>query len=254
MASGDSVRALRRGIEILRLINAEPGLRESDIAKRTAIPRPTVYRLMETLEELHLVTRSPSDERWRPTVHTRALTSGYRDDGGISAAALPHMTRLGRQILWPIDLVSFHDYAMLVRESTHNSSPFSIDVGMAGRLLPVTETAGGRAWLAWCPEEERDMILAGIEARSKEAGGMNFDRRAFGHILDRVRHLGLGFRVEGFRNHTMSLSAPIRAEGRILACLTIVWIASALDFETALDRYRGPLLETVAAIEADLAA
>jgi len=254
MASGESVRALRRGIEILRLLNAEAGLRESEIAKRTGIPRPTVYRLMETLEELFLVRRSPSDERWRPTAHTRQLSSGYRDEGAVAAVALPHMTRLARQILWPVDLVSFYDYAMLVRESTHNISPFSIDIGMAGRLLPVTETAGGRAWLAFCPEDEREMILSGVEARSQDAGGMSFDRSAFAHILERVRRLGLGFRVEGFRSHTMSLSAPIRSDGRVVACLTVIWIASALDFETALERYQAPLLEVCAAIEADLAA
>jgi hypothetical protein len=60
----------------------------------------------------------------------------------ISVTAYRVTCWLGRQILWPLDLVTFRNYRMLIRESTHNISPFSVDHGMVGRELPVLETAG----------------------------------------------------------------------------------------------------------------
>ena len=47
----DSVRALVRGLDILRHVNRVGACRAREIAIATGIPRSTVYRLLETLEE-----------------------------------------------------------------------------------------------------------------------------------------------------------------------------------------------------------
>jgi len=247
------VRALQRGLEILQALNAQGGLRANEVARVTGVPRPTAYRLLETLEELGFVARSPSDDTWRPTLRSKSLSSGFRDEDWVAQIAVPHMMRLGRRILWPIDLATFHDYRMVVRESTHNISPFSIDIGMVGRELPVTLTAGGRAWLAFCPEAEREQILAGLAQRGETGGGILEDRAALDFMLDRCRELGVGYRSGGFNDHTMSLSAPILQGERVVAALTVIWITSAMGFEEALTRYRSELTATASAIADELA-
>ena len=119
------------------------------VATATSIPRPTVYRLLETLEGLGFVSRDHSSEKWRPTLQAKSLSSGFRHEDWVTQSAVPEMVRLGREILWPLDLVTFNDYQMEIRESTHNISPYSIDHGMVGLQLPVLDTAGGRAYLAF---------------------------------------------------------------------------------------------------------
>ena len=39
----------------------------------------------------------------------------------------------GEKVMWPTDLATLEHDAMIIRESTHRFSPFSIDVGMIGR-------------------------------------------------------------------------------------------------------------------------
>jgi IclR family mhp operon transcriptional activator len=142
---------------------------------------------------------------------------------------------------------------MTVRESTHNISPFSVDHGMVGRALPILETAGGRAHLAYVSSQERGHILSGLRS---ELGDEKVDYHEDGplsRILERARELGVGFRIKGFNSKTMSISAPILIQDRPIACLTLIWIASAMKFDEAIRKHRETLIATARAISEELA-
>ncbi|MBR9764705.1 MAG: helix-turn-helix domain-containing protein [Rhodobacteraceae bacterium] len=235
-------------MRVLQVINQRNGLKAAEIAAATEIPRPTVYRLLETLEGLGFVIRDHSSDKWRLTLQAKSLSSGYRDEDWVTQTAVPEMVRLGRDILWPLDLVVFNDHQMEIRESTHNISPYSIDHGMVGLKLPVLETAGGRAYLAFSPEEERRQTLAGMRAQLGIAPPYVQHDGPLERILDETRRLGVGYRKEGYRLATQSISAPIRRGERVIACLTIIWTASALTFDTALAMYRDKLLDSAGRI------
>ncbi|MDN2578582.1 helix-turn-helix domain-containing protein [Aquibium sp. ELW1220] len=244
---------MQRGLEVLQAINCNNGLRAAEVAKIVGIPRPTAYRLLETLEGLGFVIRGPSEDTWRPTLQTKSLSSGFRDEDWVAQVAVPQMMRLGRRILWPLDLVTFRDYRMAIRESTHNISPFSVDHGMVGRELPVLETAGGRAHLAFVPETEREQILAGLREKLGTDAVDFHEDGPLDYILAKTRELGVGFRIKGFNARTMSISAPILSGGRPLACLTMIWIGTALKVEDALRLHKEALVGAANSISAELA-
>lgn len=237
-----SVRSLDRGLQVLQVVNQRNGAKAADIARATGIPRPTVYRLLETLETQEFVTRDHSSDKWRVTQRVKSLSSGFRDEDWVSQIAVPEMVRLGKEILWPLDLVTFSDYAMDIRESTHYLSPYSIDHGMVGRSLPVLETSGGRAYLAFSTPKVREQTIAGLRERFGLEDPIMMKDGPLGLILDNVRRLGLGYRKEGFRTGTQSMSAPIMRGDRVLSCLTIIWTGSALPFDKALDLYGDKLI------------
>ena len=253
MSKFGAVRSLRRGLEVLEAVNHYSGLRASKVARIIGIPRPTAYRLLETLEGMGFVVRGSSQDSWTPTLKTKSLSSGFRDEDWVAQIAVPQMMKLGRQILWPLDLVTFRNYRMLIRESTHNISPFSVDHGMVGRELPVLETAGGRAHLAFVSSPERQHILSGLRS---ELGNEKVDYHKDGPlslILKRTLDLGVGFRVKGFNDRTMSISAPIMGHERPIGCLTMIWIASAMKFDEAVRTHKDALIATAGAISRDLA-
>jgi IclR family transcriptional regulator, mhp operon transcriptional activator len=243
-----SVRSLERGLLILQAINQHNGLKAAEVAKAANVPRPTAYRLLETLEGLGFVVRAASDDTWRPTLQTRSLSSGFRDDDWVAQIAVPEMIKVGRKILWPLDLVVFRNFKMEVRESTHYLSPFSVDHGMVGRSLPVLDTAGGRAYLAFCDEAERLQILSGLEAETGIKKPYYVPDGAIDHIIENIRRWGVGYRIKGFNSKTMSISAPIMRNGQPYACLTMIWIASAMKFDQALEHYREPILKCAGSI------
>jgi IclR family mhp operon transcriptional activator len=250
--TGSTIRSLQRGVSVLQAVNQFNGAKPADISEATGIPRPSVYRLLETLEEMGLVTRDHFSNKWRPTLHSKSLSSGFRDEDWVCRIAVPRMIELGRQVLWPIDLVTFRNYQMEVRESTHQISPYSINHGMVGRFLPVLETAGGRAMLAYMDDDERKALLDLLSELTGTQQPVFLADGSLDGILERVRDLGVGFRSEDFTPETESISAPIWYEDRIFACLTLVWSSRSLKLDRAINLYRKKLIDTAAQISRDL--
>lgn len=250
--SESSIRALQRGISVLQALNQLNGARPADIATVTDIPRPSVYRLLKTLEEMGLVSKDHFSNRWRPTLHVKSLSSGYRDEDWVCQIAVPHMVELGRDVLWPVDLAAFRNHQMEVRESTHQISPYSVNHGMVGRQMPLLETASGRAMLAFMPEDQRRALLSHVTEVTGMQEPFVMKDGALPVILARTRELGVGYRKGDFTPETASISAPIWYEDRILACLTLIWSTRSMSFERSLELYRGKLLRTADAISRDL--
>ena len=252
ISSLSTIRSLQRGIEILQAVNRFNGVKPTEIADVTGIPRPSVYRLLETLAEMGLVTRDHFSNKWRPTLHVKSLSSGFRDEDWVCDIALPHMIELGQRVLWPLDLVTLRNYHMEVRESTHQISPYSVNHGMVGKQLPVLGTSAGRALLAFSPEAEREALIKVLTEVTGQQPPHVMADGSLEMILKRVRELGVGFRIADFTPETGSISAPIWYEDRVFACITLIWSTTSLKFARAVELYRKDLLETAARISRDL--
>lgn len=238
----NTVRSVRRAFVVLQALNRSNGTRPQQLADAIGIPRSTVYRMLETLQDLGFVARSPSDDTWHVTLLVRSLSDGFVDDVWIRQCALPVMETLCRELLWPIDLHTYEVDCVVVRESTHRSSPFSIDHGMVGARLPLLLTSSGRAHLAFCPDGEREAILERLRRSERDEDRAAGDDLWIGHLLEATRKRGFGLRAGEFRPHTNSLSMPVTVDGRVLALLTVIWIASAMPLEAAIGKLRDPML------------
>ena len=252
MGSFNNVRSLERGLRVLEALNRCQGAKAQQIARAVDLPRPTVHRLLETLEALGYVTRSKAADCWHLTAQIKSLSAGFHDVLWVTRIAAPVIHELGRELLWPVDLVTFDNDAMIIRETTHFQSPFSIDRGMAGSRLPILKTAGGRAYLAFCPSEERIAILDRLRRSEDEDAILARDQQFIDRLLGETRRLGYGARYEGFNPHTASISVAVRGDDRVLACVTVIWIASAMTFGEGVKRNLAPLQRATARIEAQI--
>ena len=243
----DSVRSIQRGLDVLSEVNRSGGIRASELAQRLSLARPTVYRLLETLEQLGYVRRSGSDDRFRVTRKASSLGDGYDPGLIVSEAAAPVIGELSKRLLWPIDLTIYENAAMVVQETTHAQSPLSIDRGMIGRRLPMLRTSSGRAYLAFCSAAEREIIVKHI-ARIDDPEDRPFLQRDYlDRTLAETRARGFGLRAEGEYNaKTSSIAVPVIKSSDVLGCISIIWIRSALDPTEAIDQFAGPLMQAAA--------
>lgn len=228
------VRALERGLQVMQAVSQAKDATATQVANRLDLPRPTVIRLLETLEGMGFIERNCANASWRLTHHCRTLSDGYNDEAWMRDCALPEIERLGREILWPVDLMVFQNYRMVVRESTHRFSPFSIVDGIVGTALPLLESSGGRAWLAFCSETERQEILKHLEEQEKE----KFDRAYVNRMIAQTIEHGYAWRCKELYKETSSFSLPVYANGRLQAVLTVVWFASAMSVAEAIRKLR----------------
>lgn len=244
MAIYKPVRALERGLRILEVVNERDGVKTQEIADLIGLSRPTVFRLLETLQGMGFVSQSTSGTKWHPTLSCHLLSSGFVDKSWVSQIAMPEMIELGRRILWPIDLVTIDEGAMLIRETTHKVSPFSFDSGMVGKHVPLLHTAGGHAYIANCPDDEREVIFEMLRKSGKAEHALIHDPRMIAQIIERTRTRGFGFRTEGYRNHTHSVAMPVLHEGRVLACLSVICLKSAISFDDMVRKFTPRLQKT----------
>ena len=245
----EGVRAFKRGLDVLQEVNRSGGIRAGDVARLLDLPRPTVYRLLETLEELGYVARSASDDRFRVTRRASSLGDGYDPGVVICQAAAPYLAELSKTLIWPVDLSTYENAAMVIQETTHSRSPLSIDRGMIGKRLPVLRTSAGRAYLAACGQRERDMIINHLR-RIDEADDRPFlDAERLARMIAESSQRGYAIRNEGeFNPKTASIAVPIVRDEIVFGCISIIWIRSALGIEEAVAQFAGPLREAAAAI------
>ncbi|MBN8991945.1 MAG: helix-turn-helix domain-containing protein, partial [Rhizobiales bacterium] len=202
------VRAIERGLAVLQDLSLYKGAHPQQIARRLDLPRPTVVRLLETLEGLGFVERSPSDGSWHPTLYVRSLSDGYNDEAWVRECAAPEIELLGKQVLWPVDLHTLQADMMLVRESTHRTSPFSIQHGLVGTRLPLLQTSSGRAFVSFCPDEERDAIIDRLSRHPAPENALARDPQRIAQLVATTRRQGYGLRCGELIPATNSFSVP----------------------------------------------
>jgi IclR family transcriptional regulator, mhp operon transcriptional activator len=230
---GRGVRSLERGLALLVAINRRKLPSVVELSRDTRLPRPTVYRLLETLSRAGFVTRSSPHDRYCLTSQVRALSDGFAEDDWIAEIAAPLMIQLTRQLVWPVALMTFDEGRMLVRETTHEASTLSVDHGMVGRSLPILRTAAGRCYLAFCPNRERRTILDML-SRSKapeDRGARETERLT--RLLDAIREKGYAIQDREINPKTTGIAVPIRLGTKMLGAMSLIWISSALTIEGA---------------------
>ncbi len=119
----NAVRSLARGLAVLSYVNKSGESRPAEIAKALGLPRPTVYRLLETLEEMGYVAFSATSNYVRVTRLAASLGDGYVLTSEISQAAGPIFADYSQQLVWPLDLTVYNNAAMVIQETTHGRSP-----------------------------------------------------------------------------------------------------------------------------------
>src|SRR5688572_33081279 len=116
MAVASNIRALTRGLRVLRTIQSNRLASLRDLYAVTGIPKPTLLRILDTLQHEGLVSRRLADGRYRISSSGDSARKRDRFDR-VAEAAAPVLDRLCRKVLWPSDLlVPMGDY-MEVRET-----------------------------------------------------------------------------------------------------------------------------------------
>lgn len=243
------VRSLERGLSLLELVNDEGGIRPADAARQLRLPRPTAHRLLETLEDLGYVRRSPSDNRFLVTIRARRLSGGYDTDVQLSETVGPLLSRLLHDLVWPVNIATYRAGRMVVRETTHERSPLSIDRAMLGREAPVLRTACGRAYLAFCSAQERDEIIQFLQTQNDPDDEPFMFPGAIDELIRICQRQGYGARLnEAFVPKTSSVALPILVDGRARGCISIIWLTSAMTASRAIKQFVPPLRDAAAMI------
>jgi IclR family mhp operon transcriptional activator len=219
------------------------------LAKRTGLNRTTCYRLLDTLREDGYVTSDETNALFGLTAQVRSLSDGVSSRDLSSQAALPAMFSLLDEVSWPSDFGVFELGSVLISESSHPFSPFSVHRSMVGRRRSLVRSALGKAILAAsAPPLRREMLdltasLVGEDAKLAR------DRRFIDDILLQTKKDGYASSVGGSEAGISAIALAIRGGGPILGSLNLIFFSSSMTPEVAARKYLPSMKRAVKEIE-----
>jgi IclR family mhp operon transcriptional activator len=251
------VRGLVRGLAVLTILNRRVGSTATvaELLDDTKLHRTTVKRLLETLRQAGFVRYDQASNSYSLTFRVRQLSDGFHDEVWISEIGRPLIRELTNRILWPSDLMTLEEDELVVRESTHPFSPLSFSVGAWGQRVPLLPSAVGRAYIAFCPPDEQSILLKMLRARRDEQGTQARNAREIQRIITstRARGFAVNARIEGKGTSRFGgVAVPIRHEGRVIACLNVVFLMRAISYDLFVEQHLSSLLATRDQIEAGI--
>ncbi len=242
------VRSLVRGLDILQVLNRRNGATVTEVAEDTSLSRGTVYRMLETLREAGYVFRDGADARYRLTIMVRGLSDGFSDESWVSEIAKPRIEELCAKVVWPIAIATIHGTTMLVRETTDKNSPLVLRRISGGFRVPILATSAGQAYLAFCPDEQRETLLDVLSRSDTHPSDMMArNPRLTRKILGEVRERGYATTTRPHLNDS-AIAVPVLPHGRVVAAISMRYIDSAMPVSTAVEKYLGDLQATAQGI------
>lgn len=243
------VRGLSRGLAVLRALNAMPGGIGGvmELARTTGIHRTTVKRLLETLKAEGLVHQKDDGASYALGFEVRRLSEGYVGADWIDGVAAPAMRAHLRALSWPSDLATPDGGFMIVRESTHRVSMLSQHRATIGIRIPMLVSSLGRAWLAWCAEEEREATLSLLRARNDAIGQQARDTNYVKRIVRETRRRGYALNKGEWLSEASvtAIGFPIRIGEHAIGAINLVLQSSLVSEREIAARYV-PLLRSLA--------
>lgn len=244
MQRADTIRGLERGLQVLRALQSQPIASLHDIYIATAISKPSLLRILHTLERAGLVTRRLADGYYRLSTFSGVVRKRDRYDR-VAEAAAPVLVRLCEKVKWPSDLMVPAGDHMERRETSRPHSPFilqsNLDGHLVGERVGWLMTGVGRAYLAWCPEKEREGILQRLRKSDKPWDRLARDPKRLDKILSETRQRGYATRDPGFvggtydgpqRDDALAAIVVALSDGtRVHGSINILWIKTAFTVE-----------------------
>jgi IclR family pca regulon transcriptional regulator len=245
----DFVEALARGLEVIRSfdrIHVKQTI--SQISERTLLARPTVLRLLLTLEELGYVRSQNNLYSLTPKVVD--LGMAYVSALGLYGAAKPHMENLSMAVDQTVSLAELDGSDIVYTARVEVPKIVSVGVTVGARL-PSASTALGRILLADVSDTELRDILR-TPTMSMFIPRTHFTAEEIRPRLQLVREQGWAESDEDLQYGVQAIAAPIRGDdGRVVAAIGVGTHTSEISKEIVRERYLPLLLSTAQEIEKD---
>lgn len=162
------VSALARGVAILRCFSPiAQELSGRELMELTGLPKPTLFRLLDTLCELGLLRYSERISKYIPGIVLLNMAAPVLARMTIRQLARPLMEDLANHVNGQLQLSvgSGSNLVYVELAQGQQSQVFRPEIGMH---VSLSRTASGRAYMCTWPEEDREKFLGKLREQDIE--------------------------------------------------------------------------------------
>lgn len=204
---GNPIKVVTKTFKVIELLNSQKELSLKQLSEQAGLPKPTTYRILDTLNGLGYIERDPSTQKF--TLGSRFLTF-IRSSGpgtNIIALAEPYMEKLSMVFGETVNLARLIDHQIIFIRILESRHAFRISDNIGDRAY-VHSTAIGKAIAAFLPKDQLDEVL-------RRNAFTPFSRKTITDEASLRKHLAIvreqGYALDDEEGHegVICLGAPI---------------------------------------------
>lgn len=258
------VKSLKKALRVLTYMNQCGDSTVAEVASAIGVPRPTSYRILETLASEGYIEKQPHCGLYRITSLVQRLAAGFQNEELLLEVAKPMIQQLSKELGWPIAIYTPRDTRMVARIITDHDCVMALERFHIGFAAPMLESATGYCYLARCSDAERERLLAfslSEEGCAKEASDPEEIRylivdKHFGHLerfnnrqFDEISYLINAVRNQGFCNLEFqkyregNLGVPLVLDDKPVGGIVMRYIRSTMKNTGRIQNFYAPKLQ-----------
>jgi len=209
------VKSVGRAIDILlAFTRSQPSMGIAELQKTVGIARPTLYRMLRTLESRDLIRFVGEPRRYELGFRVMQLANTWLAQAEVTRAAGPLLEELRQSTQETVALsvpCSRNSRVFAIELPSRHAIAFSLGVG---HIQAMHVGASGKAILAFLPPTERECILGSVDTRL---------RKGLDSELAKIREEGFSLTRGEMIPGALAIAAPVfDREGTVIASVSIV--------------------------------
>lgn len=258
------IHALARGIGVLQALHTMQAGSLHDLHLATGLPKSTLTRILYTLHLQGLVWQRMADGAYLAS-HSIQQRAHIDDTTWLVELASPVLQELGRKTTWPSVLtVPRLDYMEVIETNSSQAYFDLIRRRPIGYRLNYLRSASGRAYLAFCTEQEREAVFRRLRENGAPGNEKASDPGFVRELVRSGRRNGYGVRTPDFGGDftrtrkeaddgRSSIAMPIVLDGEVLGCMNLTWRTKVISLTRMAERHGDDLRGAIRELEQRIA-
>ncbi len=223
-------KTVLRSMDILKLFEDHDALTFQEIIDLSNIPKTSVYRMLQSLEEMEFLEKGDDAKYRLGLIFLRfgSLVSARLD---IRNIAYPIMNALHEDVEEAINLTLKQGDSTVYIEKIDTKQKVRLFTAI-GRTSPLYAGACSRIILSFLPEDEVQAYVSKIDLQQLAPGTIT-DKQKLRSSIEQAQKDGYTLSTSELESHTSSIAAPIfNHEGHVIAGISIAGIEANYRGET----------------------
>jgi IclR family transcriptional regulator, acetate operon repressor len=235
MSETESGSATLRAFNILeKVAHSETPMSLTDIVHSVELPKPTVYRILTTLEEAGVLIREPDGKHYVPGERLMRLCGDILMRSPQRSARHAIIEELVEQIGETCNLTIPNGNYVLYLDRVETHWPLKVNLH-AGSKVPLYASASGKLFLAFMQKRARDRFLQNTPL-IKHTKNTLADYKSLENEFKRIREVGYSVDNEEYLAGICCIAVPVTdEEGRVLAAVATHAPAARMNLTQALE-------------------
>ncbi|CCN70314.1 IclR family transcriptional regulator [Vibrio nigripulchritudo] len=210
---------IMRGFVVLeKVVQAPKPVSTSDLIEELGLPKPTLNRILQQLEQEGLVEREPVSRRYIPGLRAREFSLGIMSNHALSAPRHAILKVLSQEVDETCNCTMLDGDHTVYFDRVEANWPYRIQLPV-GSQLPLHCTASGKMLLAHMTPKVRDKLVHATPLKSYTPFTLT-DSNQLQEELDQIRREGIAFDREEFMEGMVAIAVPVRdKQGSV--CFTV---------------------------------